>query len=143
MIKEDLYRFIGARRLAVLSSIGASSIQKGKPQSALVGIAVTRELEIVFDTVEESRKCRNLFVNHACSLVIGWEGEETVQYEGLAEHYSVEEEGPWKDAYLAAWPDAPERAAKWPGLVYFVVRPKWIRYSDFRGSVPEIAEFTF
>jgi len=32
----------------------------GKPQAALMGFAVTRELEIVFDTVRSSRKYANL-----------------------------------------------------------------------------------
>jgi hypothetical protein len=28
----------------------------------------------------------------------------------------------------------------WPGIVYFVVRPAWIRYSDFDQSPPLIRE---
>ena len=43
---------------------------------------------------------------------------------------------------FAAWPDGPSRA-NWPGIVYFVVRPKWIRYSDFDQNLPLIEEFTF
>jgi hypothetical protein len=30
----------------------------------------------------------------------------------------------------------------WPGLTYFRVRPRWIRYSDFGQAPPLIAEFT-
>jgi hypothetical protein len=30
----------------------------------------------------------------------------------------------------------------WPGIVYFVVRPQWIRYSDFDQEPPLIREFT-
>jgi len=29
----------------------------------------------------------------------------------------------------------------WPGIVYFVVRPVWIRYSDFDQNPPLIREF--
>ncbi len=129
---------MASRRLAVVSSTGPD----GSPQSAVVGIAVTPELEIVFDTLTESRKCRNLLVRQACSLVIGWENETTVQYEGVAEDYMKHEEGRWKEIYFQVWPDGRERLS-WPGLVYFVVSPKWIRYSDFNRRPPEIAEFTF
>ncbi len=129
---------MASQRLAVVSSTGPD----GSPQSAVVGIAVTPELEIVFDTLTESRKCQNLFVRQACSLVIGWDRETTVQYEGLAEDHMKHEEGPWKDTYFRVWQDGRKRLL-WPGLVYFVVSPKWIRYSDFNKRPPEIIEFTF
>jgi len=135
---QALYEFMARQRLGVVSSTGPD----GSPQSAVVGIAVTPELEIVFDTLTESRKCQNLFVSQACSLVIGWDNEMTVQYEGLAEDYGKDEEGPWKDIYFRVWPEGRERLS-WPGLVYFVVSPKWIRYSDFNKSPPEIVEFIF
>src|SRR5439155_10480520 len=50
-----------------------------------VGIAVTSELEIVFDTVKTTRKHPNLMARPQCSFVIGWTGEQTVQYEGEAQ----------------------------------------------------------
>jgi pyridoxine/pyridoxamine 5'-phosphate oxidase len=120
----------------VISSVGPG----GAPQSALVGIAVTPELDIVFDTIEESRKAQNLIADSACSLVVGWTGEITVQLSGIAEQYDADEEGDWKDIYFAAWPECREHL-KWPGITYFVVSPKWIRYSDFGQSPPEIVEF--
>ena len=30
-----------------------------------------------------------------------------------------------------AFPDGPTRLS-WPGIAYFRVRPRWVRYSDFR-----------
>ena len=129
---------MASQRLAVVSSTGPD----GPPQSAVVGIAVTPELEIVFDTLTASRKCQNLLLRHACSLVLGWDNERTVQYEGVAEDYGKQEEGPWKEIYFQVWPDGRERLS-WPGLVYFVISPKWIRYSDFNKHPPEIVEFTF
>lgn len=44
--------------------------------------------------------------------------------------------------YFKAWPDGPTRM-NWPGIVYFVVRPQWIRYSDFDQDPPLIREFQF
>jgi pyridoxine/pyridoxamine 5'-phosphate oxidase len=81
MRESDLYRFIAQGKLGVLSSVSPS----GAPQSALVGIAVTEDLQIVFDTVKTSRKYGNLKARPACSFVFGWTGEQTVQYEGIAE----------------------------------------------------------
>ena len=81
MTKALVHGFIDSQRLAVLSSISAVD---GKPQSALVGIAVTPNFEIVFDTLQSSRKYRNLIQNPAVSFVIGCAGEITVQFEGAA-----------------------------------------------------------
>jgi len=47
--------FYFAKLVGVVGSISAD----GAPQSALVGFAVTDELEIVFDTLSDTRKYRN------------------------------------------------------------------------------------
>ena len=73
-----LYRFMSQHRYGVVSSIGG----EGNPQSALVGIATSPDLEIIFDTVKSSRKYSNLIARPACSFVVGWSGEQTVQFEG-------------------------------------------------------------
>ncbi|HYL91895.1 MAG TPA: pyridoxamine 5'-phosphate oxidase family protein [Alphaproteobacteria bacterium] len=138
MTKRDLYLFIKQWKLGVLSSLGAS----GVPQSALVGIAVTENLEIVFDTVKSSRKYGNLTGRPACSFVFGWIGEQTVQYEGKAEELRAPQLQRFQEIYFQAWPDGPARLS-WPGIVYFVVKPSWIRYSDFDQNPPLIREFTF
>ena len=65
MTKVELFDFISRRKLGVL---GYLSIQ-GAPRSALVGIAVTAELEIIFDTVSSSRKYGNLLANPSASFV--------------------------------------------------------------------------
>jgi len=138
MIKADLYQFIASCKLGVLSSVGES----GTPQSALVGIAVTPDLEIVFDTVKSSRKYPNLIARRQCSLVVGWAGERTVQYEGEARELQGLDLKRCQDVYFGAWPDGPSRLS-WIGIVYFAVRPCWIRYSDFDQNPPLIQEFTF
>jgi pyridoxine/pyridoxamine 5'-phosphate oxidase len=138
MTRFELYEFIAGHSLAVLGSISG----EGMPQSALVGIAVTDELEIVFDTLNSTRKYRNLTVNANASLVIGWEGEKTVQFEGEASLPQSAELERYKKVYFAKWPDGPSRQ-NWPGLVYFVVRPRWIRFSDFDQRPPLIVENVF
>jgi len=137
MTQSDLYKFLSQCKLGVLGTIGDANT----PQSALVGIATTERLEVVFDTVRSSRKYSNLIARPACSFVIGWAGEQTVQYEGQAEELTGTNLNRYQKVYFEAWPDGPTRMS-WPGITYFVVRPRWIRYSDFDQNPPLIREFT-
>jgi pyridoxine/pyridoxamine 5'-phosphate oxidase len=138
MTESDLCNFIDGCNLAVLSTVA----ETGAPQSALVGIAATPSLEIIFDTVKSSRKYPNLIARPRCSFVIGWAGERTVQYEGEAVELSGPELKRCQEVYFRARTDGPARL-NWPGIVYFVVKPRWIRYSDFDQAPPLIQEFTF
>jgi hypothetical protein len=54
MDKQLLFQFLDACGLGVLSSLGPM----GAPQSALLGFAVTPELEIIFDSVREVAQVR-------------------------------------------------------------------------------------
>jgi hypothetical protein len=139
MDNAALYSFMARFRYGIVSS--TSSV--GNPQSALVGIAVTPDLEIVFDTVKSSRKYSNLIERPACSFVIGgWESEQTLQFEGIAMEPLGDELRRYQQAYFAAWPDGPDRLS-WPGIAYFAVRPRWIRFSNFDQNPPLIEEKTF
>lgn len=138
MDQSALFAFMSRFRYGVLSSIGP----EGGPQSALVGIAISPELEVIFDTVRSSRKYPTLIARPRCSFVIGWGGEQTVQFEGEAFEPMGAELKRYQQIYFAAWPDGPTRMT-WPGIAYFVVRPRWIRYSDFDRNPPMIDETKF
>ncbi|HEX3472038.1 MAG TPA: hypothetical protein VHT28_12725 [Silvibacterium sp.] len=56
-----------------------------------------------------------------------------MQYEGLAIEPEGEELVHAKGIYFTAWPSGVERQ-QWPGIAYFMIRPKWARYSDFDTS---------
>ena len=131
----DLYSFMTRFRYGVVSSLAVD----GSPQSALVGIAVTPQLEIVFDTLNTSRKYRNLVARPSCSFVVGWSGEQTLQFDGVASLPVDEELRRYQEVYFGVWLDGPARMT-WPGIAYFVVRPKWIRYSDFDQKPPLVEE---
>jgi hypothetical protein len=47
----------------------------GAPQSPLAGIAVTAELEIIFDPLEKSRKFANIARDARVAFLIGWQGQ--------------------------------------------------------------------
>ncbi len=111
----------------------------GAPQAAVVGIAVSDALEVVFDTLGTSRKANNLRLDPRVALVVGWDEEQTLQLEGLADEPTGAELERLKRVYLAAFPDGIERE-QWPDITYVRVRIKWARYSDFGpgGGVFEI-----
>ncbi len=138
MDPSDIYSFMAQFRYGVVSSMARNNA----PQSALVGIATTPELEILFDTVKSSRKYANLVDRPFCSFVVGWGGEQTVQLEGEAFEPVGADLKRCQAAYFAVWPDGPARM-NWPGIAYFIVRPRWLRYSDFDQSPPLIVEIDF
>lgn len=136
MTPTSLLPFLRQHRLAVVSTV-----RDGAPQAAVVGIAVTNALDIIFDTLATSRKYANLVADPRVALVIGWDAEQTVQIEGIADVPSGDELAACKQAYFAVWPDGRERE-KWPAIAYVRVRPRWLRYSDFGQVPPRIEELT-
>lgn len=139
MKPAKLLEFLRSHRLAVQASV---SVTNG-PQAAIVGFAVTDQFEIVFDTLQSTRKAENLRESPRIALVIGgWAAgdERTVQYEGEADEPVGAERARITGIYYSVYPDGRERA-KWPGLTYFRVKPAWIRYSDYNQNPPEIVEF--
>ena len=135
---KEVFQFMNSGRLAVLATVGEGQ----QPEAALMGFAVTPQLEIVFDTVKSSRKYPNLKKNPRVAWVIGCTTEVTVQYEGVAEELHGEELAKYKKIYFAAFPDGPVRES-WPGITYFVVRPKWVRYCDYNPGKNRIEEKEF
>jgi len=138
MDRLAFYAFMVQHRYGVVSSISAN----GDPQSALVGIATTRDLEIVFDTVKTSRKYPNLITRPQCSVVVGWSGEQTVQFEGIADEPKGTDVKRYQEVYFAVWPDGRTRMMSWPAIAYFVIHPRWIRFSDYDRNPPVIEELT-
>jgi uncharacterized protein YhbP (UPF0306 family) len=123
-------------------AVEASVTSTASPQAAVVGVIVTDDFELFFDTIDRTRKMRNLRQNPKVAFVIGGtvEGDErTVQYEGIADEPEGSELERLKTIYFNRFPDGPARQT-WPGLVYVRARPLWIRFSDFNVVPPVIVE---
>ena len=90
MEKTELFAYLRGQCLGVLGTLSRDN----EPQGALVGYAVTSDLEILFDTVRTSRKYGNMIANPRVSFTVGntvGKGDErTVQYEGIAEELAGE-----------------------------------------------------
>jgi general stress protein 26 len=136
MTRGALLDFLRKHRLGVVATVAAN----GEPESAVVGIAVSDELEVIFDTIDTTRKSQNLRKFPRIAVVIGWDAEITVQLEGVADEPKGAELDRVKEIYFGAYPDGRDRQ-NWPGMTYFRVRPVWARYSDFNTDPRTIVEF--
>ena len=96
---DELIAFLRRHRWGVVATVAAD----GGPQAAIVGIAVTDRLEVVFDTVDQSRKVRNLRRDPRIALVLGWDLDEgqTLQLEGLADEPSGADRARLQAIYFA------------------------------------------
>ncbi|MBI4503557.1 MAG: pyridoxamine 5'-phosphate oxidase family protein [Gemmatimonadetes bacterium] len=139
MTRTDLLAFLRSHRYAVQASVAPVT----GVQAAVVGIAVADNFDIVFDTIETSRKARNLVRDPRIALVIGGtlDGEErTVQYEGLAERLRSADKRVVEELYFRIFPEGRDRLS-WEGIMHVRVRARWLRYSDFRTARPTVVEF--
>jgi general stress protein 26 len=126
--------YLESHDLAVL----ATTTPSGAPQAALIGVAVTAGLHLIFDTVATTRKFANLRANPRVALAFG-AADTTLQYEGEAVALEGEALARAKAVYFERWPDGRERQT-WPGIAYVEVSPRWIRHSDFSRPPPRITE---
>jgi hypothetical protein len=142
--RAELLEFMRANPLVTAATISPD----GAPQAAILGVAVSDQLELVFDTVDDSRKFRNVCHEGRIAVVFGAAGgyksgshdERTVQYEGIADVPSGEElKRVQEEIYFRQFPDGRERM-KWPHITYVRVRPVWMRYSNYNVGPPEIVE---
>jgi hypothetical protein len=80
MTRDEVLKFLRENKIVVEASLHAD----GAPQAAAIGVAVTDDLHLVFDTVTTSRKHANLVRDPRCAFV-AWHGGITIQIEGVAE----------------------------------------------------------
>jgi hypothetical protein len=138
MTRRELLDFMRAQRHGVIATTGA----EGAPQAALVGIVVTDDFELFFDTLDSTRKAANLRARARVAFVVGGyeaDANRTVQLEGVADEPAGVDLDELKHLYFERFIDGPARQA-WKGLIYVRVTPMWLRYSDFRSDPPTIVE---
>ena len=130
MNRSDLLSFMREPRLGIQSSVSPT----GEVQAAVVGIAVSERFEVIFDTIETSRRVHNLRRNPNIALVIGGTSlgdERTVQYVGRgqsaasARHAQIEQ-GPRRAPRAATFamrtPHRFMRACRSAGVVLSIGR---------------------
>jgi len=115
-----------------------SSLWDGKPQSAVVAFSQKGDFELIFGTFNTTRKYRNLKGNPSISVVIGWDDNKTIQYEGTAEEVAKKDMDEYRRIHLERNPGSALYADR-EGQRYFKLTPRWIRYTDI---LPD-PEFSF
>ncbi len=135
-VVAEIDAFLGAWRHVTL----ATAAPDGQPQAAVIGVAVAPGRQLVFDTLESTRKYLNLINNPRVAVTIGWDDFRTIQLEGLARKLAPDtpEHESLVALYLQRFPDGNQRLG-WPGICHFAIAPTWLRYSDYR-SGPRIFE---
>jgi pyridoxine/pyridoxamine 5'-phosphate oxidase len=138
MGRAELLEFMQAHTIVVQASVSPN----GRAQAAVIGIALTDSFEIIFDSVDTTRKVKNLLLNHSIAFVFGgWTpgDERTVQYEGVVDKPEGSDLERLKNIYYAKFPTGRLRLS-WPGIIYLRAKPTWIRYRDFNKVPPTILE---
>lgn len=140
VIKKKILDFLKLYKLAVISTVDT---QNNKPEAACVAFAEKENLDIIFGTLNTSRKYKNLQSNQNISFVIGWSDElGSVQYEGVARELSDNEA--LENGEIMAI-----KKGKMQGYLsrednrFFLVKPTWIRFVDKSVSPQEVSEVEF
>lgn len=126
--------------LMVVSTVHHNS---NGPESALVAFSQTRELEIIFQTQNDTRKFKNLQSNTSVSAVIGFSDKEhiTMQYEGNARVLKKTELENAISIFKQKKTPCGDEFIYHPKAVFILITPKWISLSDYRGNEPKIFEY--
>lgn len=129
---KKILDFLDKERLCVVSSVNSA----GNPESALVAFSETDDLEILIGTSSKSRKYKNIQGSNNVSLVFGFSGEKTLQYEGVVKLVDNDDIKQKIERHLQKNPGA-KKYHKDPSQKYMMVSPKWARLTK---SDPEIIE---
>jgi Pyridoxamine 5'-phosphate oxidase len=138
MTRAELLRFMRAERHATVASVSVT----GAAQAAIVGVVVSDDFEIFFDTLDNTRKALNLRARPRAAVVLGSvaaDAKFTVQVEGAADEPRGTDLERLKELYFERFLDGPTRQA-WRGLIYVRVRPTWLRLGDHAQDPPRVVE---
>lgn len=113
-----------------------STVRDNSPQSATVGFSVDDDFNILIVTNSSTRKALNISKNPSVSIVVGFEGSKTVQIEGVASAVSAEELGDRLDYHFEKVPAARKHASE--NQTFFMIKPNWLRYTDYAAENPVV-----
>lgn len=137
--KDKILELLQANHVGVIATHGDGL----SPESAVVTISETPELEIIFGSSELARKNHNIARSPNVSLVVGWDivVRETLQIEGVAVCVSDSEREAIEALHCAKNPIF----AKYNGnssFQYFKLKPHWIRYTNLSADHAGVWEVT-
>jgi hypothetical protein len=138
--KTTLLAFMRQEPYAVQASVS----DDGMAQAAIVGVVVSEQFEVFFDTIGTSRKAGNLRRRPHAAMVLGpaaARSAQTVQLEGADDEPTGDDLVRLLELYFARFPDGRERQ-RLHDITYWRIRPTWLRFSDLSVDPPHIVEIT-
>lgn len=136
--RENILAFLANHKECVMATVD----ENGRPQAATVGFSETPQLGLTIGTSKGSRKYQNILRDPHVAVVVGFEGNTTVQYQGTARELNGEELLIRLKLHFQKIPDA-QHFQEDPDQVYLAIDPTWVRYTDYSqlDSVEELREF--
>lgn len=122
-------RLLDDHQTCVIASVDT----EGKPEAATVGFSHNSKFEILIGTNLSTRKYKNITSNPNVALVIGVTGKSTVQLEGTASEIIPTDQQ--LDEHYEKVPQA-RRFEKQEGQRYFLIKPTWLRLTDYSLADP-------
>lgn len=129
---KTVYDFLQKEHLCVISTVSIDNT----PQSAVMAFSQTKNLEIIFQTPNTTRKYNNLKKNKNISIATGWSLDEfiTVQYDGVANEIASEKLDEVRQIHVSK-NETSKKYAYIEENKFFIVEPKFIKYSDIKNNV--------
>ncbi len=121
---EKFCSFLKNETYCVISTVTSES----HSESAFVAFSENNDLEIMIGTSKKSRKFRNIVHNPAVSIVFGFDGEKTLQYEGVARVPNEEELEKRLVSHFRKHPGATKYQDDL-NQTYIIIEPRWARIS--------------
>jgi len=136
--QQKILDFMVQHDECVIATVGAD----GLPQAATVGFSALPNLELTIGTSKASRKYQNILRGSRVAVVVGFNGDITVQYEGIARELTGEELDARKKLHFQKIPGAQHFESE-PDQVYLSIAPTWARLTDYSQaeSVEELRQF--
>lgn len=129
-----LARFVRDQRRGVVATVSAA----GHPEAALVGLTALDDGTLIFDSHQSFRKVANLQAASTVAVVVGLDGQVSVQVEGTARiAVAPDERRALAGAYLDQFPGAQVMHEE---FVVIAVRPKWVRVYDASSDPATVVE---
>ena len=122
--------FVQTAGLGVVATVDA----QGRPEAALVDLAITDDGDLLFDSKVAARKVANLAGNDRVALVVGF-GRVSLQIEGPADLLVDAERAALASVYTE---QCPARPAMTDDFALFRVRPDWLRVYQVRPGQPPL-----
>ena len=135
---QTVSEFLDTQETCVLSTVSS----EGWPMSATVGFSHDSEFAILIGTDNTTRKYKNLISNSKVSIVVGVTSPKTVQIQGVAKEVNADDIANRLELHFNKVPFA-KTFLNNPGQRYFIIKPTWLRMTDYsqKPSIFETEEF--